>query len=51
MPITLRKIKRIIIKDSIIRAGKKEEPLKQEKEKVKILTIQTKSKKVLRSNG
>ena len=29
----------------------KKEPLKQEKEKVKILTMQTKSKKVLRSNG
>ena len=51
MPITLKKITRIVIIDSFNNMNKKEEPLKQEKEKVKILTIQTKSKKVLRSNG
>ncbi len=51
MPITLKKITRIIIKDSIIRAGKKEEPLKAEKEKVKILELKTKVQKVSRQNG
>jgi hypothetical protein len=51
LPITLKKINRIRIINSTIINGKKEEPLKQEKDKVKILTMQTKSKKVLRSNG
>lgn len=51
MPITLKETINIRIINSHIINGKREEPKKTEKAKVMVVSIQAKSKKVLRNNG